>query len=156
MTLGMVLTWTFTTITFTIPGGAKRGASDIVLVKQGDPLQLVLETDEVPWPKVQNKWTKKNDLDTGFKCHGCLVFFLGGSGLGFILPYKIASQCEKLMKLGMVLTGKFSGNKFWLLPLPATLRPGLSLKLVDWKSVNKNTTTVKNIKMVWVYIYIYV
>eukprot|EP00434_Breviolum_minutum_P006369 symbB.v1.2.005621.t2/scaffold309.1/size276354/2 len=26
--------------------GAKRGASDIVLVKQGDPLQLVLETDE--------------------------------------------------------------------------------------------------------------
>lgn len=51
MTLGMVLTWTFTTITITIPGGAKRGASDIVLVKQGDPLQLVLETDEVPWPK---------------------------------------------------------------------------------------------------------
>ena len=51
MTLGMVLTWTFTTITIIIPGGAKRGASDIVLVKQGDPLQLVLETDEVPWPK---------------------------------------------------------------------------------------------------------
>ena len=60
----MVLTWTFTTITITIPGGAKRGASDIVLVKQGDPLQLVLETDEVPWAQVQNKqqkpiWTLK-------------------------------------------------------------------------------------------------